>query len=86
MGGGDHRGSKLLPNLTRQGESQSAESRGKFRRITSRAHSSRTNSEKLEEGRIRPQIIAGDASLLIGHQGQLKVIQSCIAMCDWTHL
>lgn len=52
-GGGAHRCSMLLPNLTRQAESQSVESQGKFRTITSQTHSSRTNSDKLEEGRIR---------------------------------
>lgn len=86
-----HRGSTLLPNLTRQGESQSVrrrQSRGKFRRITSQAHSSRTNSDKLEAGRIHSQTVRGNASHLIGHRGQLKVIhtESCVAMCDRTDL
>ena len=81
-GEGAHRGSTLLPNLTRQAESQSVESQGKFRRLTSRAHSSRTNPAKLEEGRILSPTVTGDASHLIGHQGQLKVIQSFTARCD----
>lgn len=50
----------------------------------SQAHHSGTNFDKLEADGIRSQTVTGNASHLIGHQGQLKVIHTdpCIAVCD----